>query len=433
MKRLFIITAVLFLSFLLNAQKAISIKIDGSINPAVAAFIKKAIDVAKEQKAECIIVQLNTPGGLLKSTRVIVSDILESPVPVIVYVSPGGAHAGSAGVFITMSAHIAVMAPSTNIGAAHPVNMQGGIDSTMNEKATNDAAAFIRAIAEKRKRNFQWAEDAVRKSVSITEEEALRMNVIDLVAPSEQALLKMINGKEIELNNDGNKTLQTANIKVETVEMSFIEKVLNTISDPNIAYILMMLGFYGLLFELYSPGAIAPGVIGGICLILAFYSMHTLPLNYAGLALIIFAIILFVLEVKIISHGILGTGGAIALGLGSMMLIRPESALEFIRISWTVIISTTVLTALFFFFLIAMVVKAHKLKPVTGVEGIVGEIGETLANLDPSGMIRIHGEIWRAESVSGTIGQGSKVRVKAIKDLTLFVEQVYHNVGSVNS
>lgn len=433
MKRLFIITAVLFLSFLLNAQRAISIKIDGSINPAVAAFIKKAIDLAKEQKAECIIVQLNTPGGLLKSTRVIVSDILESPVPVIVYVSPGGAHAGSAGVFITMSAHIAAMAPSTNIGAAHPVNMQGGIDSTMNEKATNDAAAFIRAIAEKRKRNFQWAEDAVRKSVSITETEALRMNVIDLVARSEQELLKMINGKEVEINNDGNKTLQTGNIKVETVEMSFIEKVLNTISDPNIAYILMMLGFYGLLFELYSPGAIAPGVIGGICLILAFYSMHTLPLNYAGLALIIFAIVLFVLEVKIISHGILGTGGTIALALGSMMLVRPESALEFIRISWTVIISTTVLTALFFLFLIAMVVKAHKLKPVTGMEGIVGEIGETLASLDPSGMVRIHGEIWRAESVSGTIDQGSKVRVKAIKDLTLFVEQVNQNVGSVNS
>lgn len=433
MKRLFIITAVLFLSFLLNAQRAISIKIDGSINPAVAAFIKKAIDLAKEQKAECIIVQLNTPGGLLKSTRVIVSDILESPVPVIVYVSPGGAHAGSAGVFITMSAHIAAMAPSTNIGAAHPVNMQGGIDSTMNEKATNDAAAFIRAIAEKRKRNFQWAEDAVRKSVSITETEALRMNVIDLVARSEQELLKMINGKEVEINNDGNKTLQTGNIKVETVEMSFIEKVLNTISDPNIAYILMMLGFYGLLFELYSPGAIAPGVIGGICLILAFYSMHTLPLNYAGLALIIFAIVLFILEVKIISHGILGTGGTIALALGSMMLVRPESALEFIRISWTVIISTTVLTALFFLFLIAMVVKAHKLKPVTGMEGIVGEIGETLASLDPSGMVRIHGEIWRAESVSGTIDQGSKVRVKAIKDLTLFVEQVNQNVGSVNS
>ena len=433
MKRLFSIIVLLFLSFLLHAQKAISITIDGSINPAVASFIKNAIDLAKDQKAECLVIQLNTPGGLLKSTRVIVSSILESPVPVIVYVSPGGAHAGSAGVFITMSAHIAAMAPSTNIGAAHPVNIQGGIDSTMNEKATNDAAAFIRAIAEKRKRNFQWAEDAVRKSVSITETEALQMNVIDLVARNEQELLKMINGKGVELNNDSNKTLQTANLKVETVEMSFIENVLNAISDPNIAYILMMLGFYGLLFELYSPGAIAPGVIGGICLILAFYSMHTLPLNYAGLALIIFAIILFVLEVKIVSHGILGTGGTIALALGSMMLIRTESALEFMRISWEVIISTTVVTAIFFLFLIVMVVKAHKAKPITGMEGIVGEIGETLANLDPTGVIRIHGEIWRAESVSGAIGQGSKVRVRAIKDLTLYVEQVNHDIGSVTS
>jgi membrane-bound serine protease (ClpP class) len=194
-----------------------------------------------------------------------------------------------------------------------------------------------------------------------------------------------------------------------------------------------MLGFYGLLFELYSPGAVAPGVIGGICLILAFYSMHTLPVNYAGLALIIFAIILFVLEVKIISHGILGIGGVIALALGSMMLIRSESALEFIKISWGVIITTTLVTGVFFLFLIVLVVKAHKAKPTTGMEGIVGEIGETLANLNPSGMIRIHGELWKAESVSGIIGQGLKVRVKAIKDLTLYVEQVNRSTESISA
>ena len=423
MKRLYSILSLLLLPYLLNAQNAISIKIDGSINPASAAFIKRAIDKAKDEKAECLIIHLNTPGGLLKSTRVIVTDILESSVPVVVYVSPQGAHAGSAGVFITIAAHIAAMAPSTNIGAAHPVSMQGGIDSNMNEKATNDAAAFIRAIAEKRKRNLEWAEDAVRKSVSITESEAVQKKVVDLIAQNEQDLLMQIDGRVVEFNK-GNKTLETSNAKVESVEMSFIEKVLNKISDPNIAYILMMLGLYGVLFELYSPGAIAPGVIGGICLILAFYSMHTLPVNYAGLSLIIFAIILFILEVKIVSHGILGIGGVVALALGSMMLIRTESALEFIKISKGVIISTTVATALFFFVLIGLAVKAQRAKPVTGIEGIIGEIGEALAKLDPSGMVRVHGELWKAESVSGHISQGQKVRVTAIKNLTLYVEQV---------
>ena len=423
MTRLYLYLIILLLPFWVNAQKVVSLKIDGSINPASAAFIKSAINKATDQRAECLIIHLNTPGGLLKSTRVIVSDILESAVPVVVYVSPSGAHAGSAGVFITMAAHIAAMAPSTNIGAAHPVNLQGTMDSILNYKATNDAAAFIRAIAEKRKRNLEWAEAAVRKSVSITEAEAVAQKVVDLIALNEQDLLHQINGRVIALNG-GSKPLQTSNAKLERLEMSFGEKVLDLISDPNVAYILMMLGFYGLLFELYSHGAIAPGVIGGICLILAFYAMHTLPINYAGLALIVFALILFVLEIKVVSHGILGIGGVIALALGSMMLIKPDSTLEFIRISWSVIITTTVATALFFFFLIGLAVSAQRTKPITGTEGIIGEVGETLARLDPSGMIRVHGELWKAESISGAIEQGRKVRVKAITNLTLYVEQL---------
>jgi membrane-bound serine protease (ClpP class) len=208
------------------------------------------------------------------------------------------------------------------------------------------------------------------------------------------------------------------------MEMNFVEKLLNTISDPNIAYILMMIGFYGMLFELYSPGSIVPGVIGGICLILAFYAMHTLPLNYAGLALIIFSIILFILEIKITSYGILGIGGAVALALGSIMLIRTESALEIIRISWTLIISTTVLTILFFSLLLALVVRGQKIKPVSGVEGMIGAVGETLDVLQPAGMIRIHGELWRAESGGERIAGGQKVRVTAVKNLTLLVELV---------
>ncbi|MGI8634369.1 MAG: NfeD family protein, partial [Segetibacter sp.] len=357
--------------------------------------------------------------------------ILESPIPVIVYVSPGGAHAGSAGVFITMAAHIAAMAPSTNIGAAHPVSMQGGTDSTMNDKTTNDAAAFIRSIAQKRSRDFAWAEEAVRKSVSITEDEALQKRVIDLIAQNEQDLLSQVDGRVIKLST-GSKTLHTAAAKVQKIDMSFGEKFLDIISDPSIAYILMMLGFFGILFEFFTPGAIAPGVIGGICLILAFYSMSALPLNYAGLALIIFAIILFVLEVKITSHGILGLGGAVALALGSVMLIRRDSALEFLGISSTVIIVTTAITALFFFFLISLVIKAQKAKPVTGKEGIIGEEGEALAMLRPSGMVRVHGELWKAESVSGNIGQGQRVRVTAITNLTLQVEPVKNNLFDKN-
>lgn len=427
MRCFYVFLLLLLLPLLLSAQKVVSIKIDGSINPASASFIKKSIDKASADKAECVVIHLNTPGGLLKSTRVIVSDILESPVPVVIFVSPGGAHAGSAGVFITMSAHIAAMAPSTNIGAAHPVNLQGTMDSTMNDKTTNDAAAFIRAIAEKRKRNLEWAEEAVRKSVSITEVEALQKNVVDLIAQNEQDLLKQINGRVVRVN-EVDKTLKTSKASVERIEMNFSERFLNMISDPNIAYILMMLGFYGILFELYSPGAIAPGVIGVICLILAFYAMHTLPVNYAGLALILVAFILFILEVKITSYGILGIGGVIALTLGSIMLIRADSALEFMKISWGVIVPTTIITAAFFLFLVGLAVKGQKLRSTTGMEGIIGEEGITLANLEPSGMVRVHGELWNAESVSGNIEKGKKIIVKAIHNLTLYVEQMKTNI-----
>jgi membrane-bound serine protease (ClpP class) len=424
MKRLFILLSLLSHTFLPSAQKVISIQVNGTINPASAAFIKSGIDKATDEKAACLLIHLNTPGGLLKSTRVIVGDILQSPVPVIVYVSPGGAHAGSAGVFITMAAHVAAMAPSTNIGAAHPVSGGGAqMDSVMSSKTTNDAAAFIRTIAEKRQRNLDWAEEAVRNSVSITEAEAVQKGVVDLVAKDESDLFKQINGREVEVAS-GKVTLQTANAAVDRMEMNFVEKLLNTISDPNIAYILMMIGFYGMLFELYSPGAIVPGVIGGICLILAFYAMHTLPLNYAGLALIIFSIILFILEIKVTSYGVLGIGGAVALALGSIMLIRTESALEIIRISWTLIIGTTVLTILFFSLLLALVVRGQKIKPVSGVEGMIGAVGETLDVLQPAGMIRIHGELWRAESGGEMIAGGQKVRVTAVKNLTLLVELV---------
>ena len=414
---------VLFFPFILSAQTVVSMKIDGAINPVTADFIHDGIGKANNKKAECLIIHLNTPGGLLKSTRIIVSDILESPVPVIVYVSPAGAQSGSAGVFITLAAHIAAMTPGTNIGAAHPVVLQGAMDSVMAEKVTNDAAAFIRSIAEKRNRNIEWAENAVRKSFSYSETEALKDSAIDLIAKNEQELLDLVDGKTIALST-GTKTLHTKGASIEKYEMTMTEKLLNLISDPNIAYILLLLGLFGVLFELYNPGAILPGIVGVIALILSFYSMHTLPVNYAGLALIIFAIILFLLEIKIVSHGMLAIGGIVSLLLGSMMLIKSSSALETAKVSRNVIISATAVSALFFLFVIGLGIKAQRRKVVTGLEALIGDTGEVIDLLDPSGSIKVNGEIWNAESLTGTITKGEKVRIMEMKNLKLYVEAI---------
>ena len=423
MRKIVLLKLILLIafSFTVKAQHVIVITVDGPINPAAASFVQRSIAKAQKEKAPCLIIRLNTPGGLLKSTRVITGEILEAPLPVVVYVSPGGAHAGSAGVFITMAAHVAAMAPGTNIGAAHPVSMQGGMDTTMNDKATNDAAAFLRTIAQKRNRNIQWAEEAVRTSVSITETEAVEERVVDLVASSVQDLLDQIHGKQVVVSS-GPVNINTKGVEVRSVEMSFIEKVLNVISDPNIAYMLLMLGFYGILFELYNPGAIFPGVIGVLGLILGLYSLHTLPVNYAGLALIIFAIILFLLEIKITSYGMLTIGGVISLLLGSMMLIRDDSTLEFARISWSVIIATTGISALFFLFIIGAGLRAQRAKPVTGLEGFLQETGIALETLDPNGNVQVHGEIWQAESIGGRIEKGQKIRITDMKNFKLYVE-----------
>jgi membrane-bound serine protease (ClpP class) len=403
-------------------KRVVVISVDGSINPSSAEYINSGIKLAREKNVECLIIKLNTPGGLLKSTRIIVTDILDSEIPVVVFVYPGGSQAASAGVFITLAGHIAAMAPGTNIGAAHPVSLQGEQDSIMNEKATNDAAAFIRTISEKRARNIQWAEDAVRKSLSITETEALKGKVIDIIAISVQDLLEKIHGKEISLSL-GKKVLDTKNAEVINIEMNFKQKILGLLSDPNIAYILFMIGLYGIMFELYNPGAIFPGVIGGISLIVAFYSLHTLPVNYAGLALIIFAVILFIAEIKVVSHGLLSVGGVISLILGSIMLIDTESTLEVMKISWQVILVIVILTTAFFIFAIGFGIKAQSRKPTTGIEGIIGEIGETISNLEPEGQIRVHGELWNAESLDGSISKGTKVKVTQVSNLKLMVRK----------
>jgi membrane-bound serine protease (ClpP class) len=398
------------------------LKIDGSINPATSDYIHEGIKHAEEKNAECVVVELNTPGGLLKSTRMIVTDFLTSTVPIVVYVSPAGSQSASAGVFITLAAHIAVMAPGTNIGAAHPVNMQGGMDSTMSEKVTNDAAAFIRTISEKRHRNIRWAEEAVRKSLSITETEALKKNVIDFIAKNRSELLDSLDGKKISVG-DRTITLATKGATIETHEMGWQYKILNILSDPNIAYIFMMIGIYGLLFELYNPGAVFPGVAGAISLLVALYALHTLPINYSGVALILLGIILFLLEIKVASYGLLTIGGVISLFLGSIMLINTDAWFEFQEISLEVIIPTVLFTAAFFLFAIGAGLKAQRRQPTTGVEGIVGERGIAFTKLQPTGQVKVHGEMWNAESIDGNLPKDASIVVAEVNGLLLKVKK----------
>jgi membrane-bound serine protease (ClpP class) len=425
--KLIFLSLFLFCSAVFAQQQPLVyvIKIDGSINPATSDYIHKSIEEAKNKNAECLIIELNTPGGLLKSTRYIVSDLLTSPIPVIVFVSPGGSQAASAGVFITLASHIAVMSPGTNIGASHPVSGDGSkMDSTMSEKVTNDAAAFIRSISEKRKRNVKWSEDAVRNSVSITETEALKDSVIDLIANDVNDLLTKIDGREVETTT-GKKILNTKNYSIVNFEESWFQKFLGIISDPNIAYILMMIGMWGIILEFYHPGAILPGVVGAICILLGLYGLHTLPINYAGAALILLAIILFIAEIKITSYGLLTVAGVISMFVGSMMLIDSGSPLEAgINISMKVIITTVVIIAGLFALLAWLVVKAYRRKAMTGVSGMIGEIGEVFIDIvNGTGTVKILGEIWKAKSVEN-IPKGEKVKVLDVKDLTIIVQKV---------
>lgn len=423
MKQLITLVAYVLLPAILFSQTVVSININRSINPASAEYIHKSIEKAEQQKAECLLIHLNTPGGLLNSTRDIVSDFFNSTVPIVVYVYPAGAHAGSAGVFITLAANVAVMAPGTNIGAAHPVSMQGSPDSIMNTKGTNDAAAFIKTIAEKRHRNVTWAEQAVRYSVSITEEEAIQDSVIDYIANDDREVLTQIDGKKMDVKG-GVKILKTKNASINSNEMGFFQKVLDRISDPNISYMLMMFGFFGILFELFNPGLIFPGIAGVIFLVLGFYAMSSMPVNYAGLSLIIFGIILFLLEIKIVSHGLLTIGGIVSLLLGSMFLFRETSSHYLVSVSWSVILAMTGVTTLFFLFIVGMGLKAQKLKPVTGAHSMVGKTGEAMSIINLEGMVKVNGEMWKAESLSGMIEAGESIVVKEIRNLTLFVERI---------
>jgi membrane-bound serine protease (ClpP class) len=343
--------------------------------------------------------------------------MMAAEVPTIVYVAPSGGRAASAGVFITMAANIAAMAPTTHIGAASPIQLEGKMDKTRERKAMNDTAAMARGIAEKRGRNAQWAEDAVRKAVSITEVEALKLKVIDLVAPDVASLVKAIDGRTVEVVM-GKRTLRTKGAEVRKIDMGFRDKLLGIITNPNIAYILMILGFYGLYFELSNPGAIFPGVAGAICLILAFYALQTLPINYAGLMLIVLAIALFIAEAFVTSHGVLGVGGTIAMVLGSLMLVEVPS----LRISWVVIIPVVAFSALLFIITVTVAVRAYREKPDTGKEGLIGLRGEAKTDVNLSGQVFVRGEYWNARS-DDPITKGDNVVVIAVDGLTLTVKK----------
>jgi len=431
LKKKFIFVAILllflfspFFSSIVSTEEkrpnVMVITIDGVINPVSAEFIRKSIAKAQEKRSEALVIELDTPGGLDTSMRSSVKDIIGSEVPVVVFVSPSGSRAASAGVFLTLAAHIAAMSPGTNIGAAHPVSIGEKMDKTVADKATNDAAAYIKSLAERRGRNAQWAEDAVRKSVSATESEALKRNVIDLVTKDLTSLLSDIDGMAVQTAFE-KKVLKTKNALVTREEFGFRHRVLNLISDPNIAYILMLLGFYGLFFELTNPGTLFPGVIGGICLILAFYAFQTLPVNYAGLLLIILALILFVLEIKITSHGILTIGGIIAMVVGSLMLF--ESPAPFMKLSLTLVLPAVLVTALFFSVTLSLAFKAQRRKPVTGIEGLVGESGIAHTDINrEGGQVSLHGEIWSAHS-DESIAKGKKITVETVSGLKVKVRE----------
>lgn len=401
------------------AQSVSLIELDSAITPVTVRLLAGAIDRARADGSQALIVQLNTPGGLERSMRSMVQSILGSPIPVIVYVAPAGARAASAGVFITMAAHVAVMAPATNIGAAHPVAVGGGGDKEMIKKVENDAAAFARTIATERGRNAEWAEKAVRSSVSATEREAVKLKIVDLVAESVPDLLTRIDGRTVKTTR-GQVTLATKDAPVKVIEVRFRDRFLALISDPNIAYLLMMAGMLGIFFELSNPGAILPGVIGGISLILAFYAFQSLPVNWAGLLLLLFGLVLLIAEVKVVSHGILAIGGVVAMLLGSLMLYdSPETT--GIRLSWYVVIPTVGTTAALVFFAVSLGIRALYRPSVTGESAMVGRLGVARSTLAPEGQVMIDGELWRALSQDGTVAAGDPVKVAAIDGLTLKV------------
>ncbi len=396
------------------------IDIDGAITPITVRLLAAAIERAQAEGSQALVVQLNTPGGLERSMRSMVQSILNSEIPIIVYVAPTGARAASAGVFLTMAAHVAAMAPATNMGAAHPVAVGGQMDKEMLKKVENDAAAFARTLAVERGRNAEWMEKAVRSSVSVTEREALKLKVIDLIADRLPDLLEKIDGRVVKTKR-GAVTLETKGAPVKVIDIRFRDRFLALITDPNIAYILMMVGMLGIFFELSNPGVVLPGVIGGISLILAFFAFQSLPINWAGLLLILFGVALLIAEIKIASHGVLTIGGVVSMVLGSFMLYEaPEAGF---RVSWTVILPTVGASAGLVVWAVSAGVRAMMRPPTTGAAGMIGQHAVVRAALDPEGQVQLDGELWRAVAEDAPVPAGETVRVTGVDGLTLRVSR----------
>ena len=426
MKNFLIVLLVLCLFSPFCFSSIFIINVDTAIHPVSSEYIRKTIDRAEQEQVHLIILSLNTPGGLDSSMREIIERILSSKIPVAAYVSPSGARAASAGFFISMACDLWVMAPGTNTGAAHPVGVSitgQGMDETMSDKVTNDAASYIKSIAEKRKRNTQMAEDAVRKSLSYTETEALSGKLIDLIASTEQDIIDHFHGKSIERFDGTEMILDLKNEEIISVPMSARQKFLITIANPNLAYILLMIGLLGLYFEFSNPGAILPGVLGGICLLLAVFSFQILPINYVGLTLIVLSVGLFILEIKVQSYGILSLGGIAAMLIGSIMLVN--SPIPELKPSLSFIIPMALGLSAIFIFLVIIAIRAHSKKASTGREGLLGETGVVYSDLSPEGKVFVHGEIWSAEATEA-IPKGTKVVVvEVLEGLKIRVKKAH--------
>ena len=412
-------------------------RLEGTIDVTSSEYLDRALRDAQRQGAQCLLILINTPGGLGDPMKAMTEALLNAPIPTIVYVYPAGASAMSAGTFITLSASIAAMQPATTIGAAHPVELLGtpsppgekkGEKATkpsqdvMTEKVVNAFAGQIRVIAESRGRNADWAEKAVRQSITASASDALKLHVIEYIAADPRDLLSKVNGRQISLPGGRKVTLNTADAPLVEVPPSIKESFFHVLGNPNLLLVLLVLAGLGIMFELQNPGAILPGVVGGLCLLLALYSMAVLPVNYAGVALIVFSMLLFLAEVKVASHGILTVGGVISFVFGALMLTG--SSASWLRVSWEVIVVMALLVLLFFLFVVGAAVRAHMRKVQTGGEGMLRQRGKVLSRLSPVGEVFVEGERWRARvSGAGEIGEGEEVEVIGEEGLTLIVRR----------
>lgn len=430
MNRFFVFLAIItiagiLLTSLLYAQSdhplVNTIRIDGPIEPATAIYVHRGIATAEENGAQALVILLDTPGGLDDSMRSIVKDFYASRVPIVVYVWPQGARAASAGAIITIAGSIAAMSPGTAIGAAHPVVMGGEQpDKTMSTKMENDAAAYARSIAKRRGRNVDVAEQFVRKSISLTEEEAKKKNVIDIIAKNQRDLLNQIDGRKVT-TSAGEVTIRSANARTEPIKSSLRERFLHIVGNPNVAYILMLIAIYGIIFELQNPGGVFPGIVGGVALILALFSFAVLPVNLAGVLLIVFGIALIITDVFVPGHGFLTVGGLVAFVIGSLILFETHSPV--FRVSVTLVITMAVVTGAFFLFAIGAGLRAQKAKVVTGREGMIGQVVEARTDIAPKGKVFAEGGYWNAVAQGEPIKRGEMVRIVGMDKLLLKVEK----------